>query len=82
MKFNKTISPELRSILKACTTVQQRNDIAHIHGISPYTLMAVLNGKRDITETNKSCIIDLLELAINNAKEFNQTLVQYYNTIK
>jgi len=44
--------------------------------------MAVLNGKRDITETNKSCIIDLLELAINNAKEFNQTLVQYYNQIK
>ena len=82
MTFNKTISPELRSILKACTSVQQRYDIAHIHGISPYTLMAVVNGKRDITETNKSCIIDLLELSIKNAKEFNQTLVQYYNQIK
>lgn len=82
MKFNKTISPELRSILKACTTVQQRNDIAHVHGFSPYTLMAVLNGKRNITETNKSCIIDLLELAVYNAKEYNQTLVQYYNQIK
>lgn len=82
MTFNKTISPELRSILKACTSVQQRYDIAHIHGISPYTLMAVLNGKRDITETNKSCIIDLLELAIKNAKEFNQSLIEYYNQIK
>ena len=82
MTFDKTISPDLRNILKSCTTVQQRTDLAHIHSISPHTLMAVLNGKRDITETNKSCIIDLLELSMNNAKEFNQTLVQYYNQIK
>ena len=82
MTFDKTISPELRNILKSCTTVQQRTDLAHIHSISPHTLMAVINGKRNIVETNKSCIIDLLELAIKNAKEFNQSLIEYYNQIK
>jgi len=81
MKFEKKISPELRNILKSCTTVAQRQEIANDHLMSLHTLNAVINGQRPITDSTKKCLIDLVIKAIENAKEFNQSLINYYTNL-
>ena len=81
MKFEKKISPELRNILKACTTVAQRQEIANEHSMSVHTLNAVINGQRSITESTKKCLIDLVIKAIENAKEYNQSLINFYTNL-
>jgi len=78
MKFEKQISPELRNILKACTTVNQRKDVASINGMSMHTLNAMINGQRSITDSTKQSLIDLVSLSLDNAKSFNLTLTEYY----
>ena len=78
MKFEKQISPELRNILKACTTVKQREDVASINGMSMHTLNAMINGQRSITDSTKQSLIDLVSLSLDNAKSFNLTLTEYY----
>jgi plasmid maintenance system antidote protein VapI len=78
MKFEKQISPELRNILKACTTVNQREDVASINGMSMHTLNAMINGQRSITDSTKQSLIDLVSLSLDNAKSFNLTLTDYY----
>ncbi len=81
MKFEKKISPELRNILKSCTTVAQRQEIANDHLMSLHTLNAVINGQRSITNSTKKAVIDLVIKAIENAKEFNQSLINYYTNL-
>ena len=78
MKFEKKISPELRNILKSCTTVAQRQEIANDHLMSLHTLNAVINGQRSITDSTKKAVINLVIKAIENAKKFNQSLITYY----
>ena len=78
MKFEKQISPELRNILKACTTVNQREDVASINEMSMHTLNAMINGQRSITDSTKQSLIDLVSLSLDNAKSFNLTLTEYY----
>jgi plasmid maintenance system antidote protein VapI len=78
MKFEKQISPELRNILKACTTVNQREDVASINGMSMHTLNAMINGQRSITDSTKQSLIDLVSLSLDNAKSFNLSLTEYY----
>ena len=81
MKFEKKISPELRNILKSCTTVAQRQEIANEHAMSLHTLNSVINGQRSITNGTKECLLDLVIKAIENAKEFNQSLINYYTNL-
>tara|TARA_R110002153_G_scaffold140086_2_gene291089 strand:+ start:616 stop:864 length:249 start_codon:yes stop_codon:yes gene_type:complete len=78
MKFEKQISPELRNILKACTTVKQREDVASINGMSMHTLNAMINGQRSITDSTRQSLIDLVSLSLDNAKSFNLSLTEYY----
>ena len=78
MKFEKQISPELRNILKACTTVNQREDVASINGMSMHTLNAMINGQRSITDSTKQSLVDLVGLSLDNAKSFNLSLTEYY----
>ena len=82
MKYSKTISLELKDILKSCTSVSQREETAIKHNISILTLNSVINGNRNITFKNQKCIQDLLAKAINNAKEMHFTLLDYYQEIK
>ena len=69
MKFEKLISPELRNILKACTSV---------NGMSLHTFNAMINGQRSITDSTKQSLIDLVSLSLDNAKSFNLSLTEYY----
>jgi plasmid maintenance system antidote protein VapI len=78
MKFEKQISPELRNILKACTTVQQRQDVASQNGMSLHTFNAMINGQRSITDSTKQGLIDLVSLSLDNANQFNLSLTEYY----
>ena len=78
MKFEKQISPELRNILKACTTVQQREDVASQNGMSLHTFNAMINGQRSITDSTKQGLIDLVSLSLDNANQFNLSLTEYY----
>ena len=78
MKFEKQISPELRNILKACTTIQQRKDVASQNGMSLHTFNAMINGQRSITDSTKQSLIDLVSLSLDNAKSFNLSLTEYY----
>jgi hypothetical protein len=78
MTFNKTISTELRDILKACTNKQERLRVAEKTGVSIHTLNSVIEGKRKITENNKPCIIDLLCISIKKAKDMRLSLLDYY----
>jgi hypothetical protein len=81
MKFEKRISPQLRNILKACTTPKQRERVADSHELSMHTFNAMLNGQRPITEITKECLINLVGVAINNAKEMDLSLTEYYLNI-
>ena len=78
MTFNKTISTELRDILKACTNKQERLKVAEKRGVSIHTLNSVIEGKRNITKNNKPCVIDLLSISINKAKDMRLSLLEYY----
>ncbi len=78
MKYTKTISQELKDILKSCTSVEQRKSVASKHQISIHTLNSVIEGKRKITENNKPCVIDLLSISINKAKDMRLSLLEYY----
>jgi len=78
MVFEKQISPGLRNILKACTTVQQRQDLASQNEMSMHTLNALINGQRSVTDGTKQVLIDLVGLSLTNAKSFNLSLTKYY----
>ena len=78
MIFEKTISKEMRGILKACTNKQERLKVAEKRGVSIHTLNSVIEGKRNITENNKPCVIDLLSISINKAKDMRLSLLEYY----
>ncbi len=78
MTFDKTISKELRDILKACTNKQERLKVAEKRGVSIHTLNSVIEGKRNITERNKPCVIDLLSISINKAKDMRLSLLDFY----
>lgn len=78
MTFNKTISTELRDILKACTSKKERLKVAEKRGVSIHTLNSVIEGKRNITENNKPCVIDLLSISINKSKDMRLSLLEYY----
>jgi len=82
MKFKKTISPELKDIIKSCTKVEQRKRVAAKHQISIHTLNSLIEGKRSINDNNKACIVELVTKAIKNAKEMNFTLIDYYQSIR
>ena len=53
MKYTKTISTELKDILKSCTTVDQRKLTAIKHEISIHTLNSVIEGKRKVNLNNQ-----------------------------
>jgi|SaaInl6LU_22_DNA_1037377.scaffolds.fasta_scaffold30639_2 hypothetical protein len=82
MKFQNTISNELKDILKCCTTVPERIKIAEKHNISIHTLNSVLEGKRNITYNNHDAILELLAQAISNAKSFHMSLIDYFHETK
>ncbi len=68
----------MRGILKACTNKQERLKVAEKRGVSIHTLNSVIEGKRNITENNKPCVIDLLSISINKAKDMRLSLLEYY----
>ena len=82
MKFKQTISPELKDIIKSCTKVEQRRRVATKHQISIHTLNSLIEGKRNINDNNKACIVELVTKAIKNAKEMNFSLMDYYQSIR
>lgn len=82
MIFNKNITPELKGIIKACTTVNDRFRIAEKHEFSIHTLNSLVEGNRNINDNNKGCVIDLVSAAIENAKKMDLTLLDYYQEIK
>ena len=82
MKFQNTISNELKDILKCCTSVNERRRIADKHNISIHTLNSVLEGKRNITFNNHDAILELLAQAISNAKSFHMSLIDYFHETK
>ena len=82
MKFQNTISNELKDILKCCTSVTERRRIAEKHNISIHTLNSVLEGKRNITFNNHDAILELLAQAISNAKSFHMSLLDYFHETK
>jgi len=82
MTFKNTISEELRDILKSCTSVKERINIAEKHNISIHTLNSVLEGKRNITFNNHDAILELLAQAISNAKSFHMSLIDYFHETK
>ena len=82
MKFTGTISKELSDILRACTTVKQRDAVATKHQISIHTINSLLEGKRKVNKNNKQCIIELLKMSIQNARDMHYSLMDYYQEIK
>tara|TARA_R110002153_G_scaffold58100_1_gene159502 strand:- start:2497 stop:2760 length:264 start_codon:yes stop_codon:yes gene_type:complete len=82
MKFNNTISKELKSMIKACTTRLQRKDVALKYDISIHTLNSLVEGNRNINARNKDCIIELLRISIINSKKMGLTLIDYYAEMK
>ena len=82
MKFKKTVSKELKSMIKACTTIVQRREVALKYDISIHTLNSLVEGNRNINESNKDCIVELLRISILNAKKMGSTLLDYYQEIK
>ena len=82
MKFDNTISKELRDILKCCTSIPERIKIADKHNISIHTLNSVLEGKRNITFNNHDAILELLAQALSNAKTFHMSLLDYFQEVK
>ena len=82
MKFNNTISKELKSMIKACTTRLQRKDVALKYDISIHTLNSLVEGNRNINARNKACIIELLRISIINSKKMGLTLIDYYEEMK
>lgn len=78
MKFKEKLSSELKDILLACTTKQQRKEIATQNGVSKHTLMAIMRGDRFVNENNQKCIIELLKVAVSNAKNMDKTLMDYF----
>lgn len=81
MKYQEKISPELKKVLLATTNKVQRLEVAERNNVSIHTLNSVLQGKRKVTENNKQCITELTKVAIANANKYNQSLMNYYNTI-
>ena len=82
MKYSKTISPELKDIIKSCTSVEQRKEAASKHSISIHTLNSVIEGKRKVNLNNQRCITELLRISIKNARDMNYSLLDYYQELK
>lgn len=82
MKYTKTISPELKDILKSCTSVEQRKQVASKHEISIHTLNSVIEGNRKVNLNNQNCITDLLRISIVNARNMHYSLLGYYQELK
>ena len=82
MKYTKTISPQLKDILKSCTKVEQRKEVAIKYKISIHTLNSVIEGNRKINNNNQKCLTALMSIAIKNAKEMHYTLLDYYQELK
>jgi len=82
MKYTKTISPELKNILKSCTTVDQRKLTASKHQISIHTLNSVIEGKRKVNLNNQKCITELMRIAVANARDMHTSLLDYYKDLK
>ena len=82
MKFTGTISKELSDILRACTTVEQRKIVSSKHKVSIHTINSLLEGRRKVSKNNKECIIELLRISIQNARDMHYTLMDYYQEIK
>ncbi len=80
MQFKEIISKELRDILKSCTTVSQRKQIAESNKISIHTLNSVLEGKRKISHKTKKCLLDLVRMAIWNSRNMKMSLLEYYKS--
>ena len=78
MTFTDKISPELKDILLACTTKKQRDEVAERFGVSKHTLVAIMLGERYVNDNNQQCIIELLRLAMANAKKMDKTLMDYF----
>ncbi len=79
MEFKEKISPSLKRLLKACTTIDQRKKIANQNNISIHTLNSIIEGKRKITDFNQQSMIDLLGVSIANAKSMSMSLTKYWN---
>ncbi len=82
MKYTKTISQELKDILKSCTSVEQRKLVASKHQISIHTLNSVIEGKRKVNLNNQNCVTDLMRVAVNNAKQMHYSLLDYYQDLR
>jgi hypothetical protein len=82
MKYTKTISPQLKDILKSCTSVEQRKQVASKHEISIHTLNSVIEGKRKVNLNNQNCITELLRISIVNARNMHYSLLDYYQELK
>lgn len=82
MKYSKTISPELKDILKSCTSVEQRKEIASKYSISIHTLNSVIEGKRKVNLNNQLCITELMRVAVKNARDMHYSLLDYYQELK
>jgi len=82
MKYTKTISTELKDILKSCTSVEQRKLTASKHQISIHTLNSVIEGKRKVNLNNQKCITELMRIAVANARDMHTSLLDYYKDLK
>jgi len=82
MKYTKTISPELKDILKSCTSVEQRKLTASKHQTSIHTLNSVIEGKRKVNLNNQKCITELMRIAVANARDMHTSLLDYYKDLK
>ena len=78
MKYNERISTPMKSLIKTCTTVDQRKEVAKQNNISIHTLNSIIEGKRKITDFNQKSLIDLLRVSIANAKSMSMSLTKYW----
>lgn len=78
MKYNERISPPMKRLLKTCTTIDQRKEVASQNNISIHTLNSIIEGKRKITDFNQKSLIDLLRVSIANAKSMSMSLTKYW----
>jgi len=82
MKFKQRTSPQLRRVIKACTTREQRENVANNHKFSIHTLNSLIEGNKNILDSNRYCISELLEIAIQNANKMGISLMKYYEEVK
>lgn len=74
MQFKNKLSPQISKAIKANTTLLERESVAAIYGLSIHTFNSVLNMQRNVSDSTKNCMIDIIEVAIDNANARGEAL--------